>query len=167
MGQQRTAIMLDKSDGKFGPFAGQFFVADYTLSIVMRADMEKVNGVYQGACFPFRQGFATGFIGGTLTDHGQTLRRRQQARLAGARAGREGPAAARLVRQNAVRNPHRRAKPDGFELRFTTPVDAKTASDPASYTLETFTHHYFAAYGGPEIEQADQRSPRLHQAPTA
>ena len=29
--------------------------------------------------------------------------------------------------------------------------------DPASYTLETFTHHYYAAYGGPEIEQADQR----------
>jgi hypothetical protein len=32
-----------------------------------------------------------------------------------------------------------------------------TARDPESYTLETFTHHYYGAYGGPEIEQADQR----------
>ena len=50
-----------------------------------------------------------------------------------------------------------RVKPDGFELRFTSPVDAATARDPESYTLETFTHHYFGAYGGPEIEQAEQR----------
>ena len=37
------------SAGKFGPFAGQFFVADYTLSFVRCAEMEKVNGEYQGA----------------------------------------------------------------------------------------------------------------------
>ena len=48
-------------------------------------------------------------------------------------------------------------KPDGFDLHFTTPADAMTASDPASYTLETFTHHFYGAYGGPEVEQADQR----------
>ncbi len=36
MGQSASAIMLDVSNGKFGPFAGQFFVADYTLSTVMR-----------------------------------------------------------------------------------------------------------------------------------
>ena len=49
MGQSVTAVMLDASGGAFGPFAGQFFVADYSLAIVMRAEMEKVNGVYQGA----------------------------------------------------------------------------------------------------------------------
>ncbi len=47
-------------------------------------------------------------------------------------------------------------KPDGFELQFTTPVAPATARDPASYTLETFTHHYYRAYGGPEIESAGQ-----------
>ena len=59
MGQSASAVMLDVSGGKFGPFAGQFFVADYTLSLVMRAEMEKVDGLYQGACYPFRQSFAT------------------------------------------------------------------------------------------------------------
>ena len=60
MGQSASAIMLDDSEGKFGPFAGQFFVADYTLSLVMRADMEKVNGVYQGACYPVPPGLRDG-----------------------------------------------------------------------------------------------------------
>ena len=50
-----------------------------------------------------------------------------------------------------------RVKHDGFELHLTQPVDPVTARDPDSYTLESFTHHYYGAYGGPEIEQADQR----------
>ena len=149
--------MLDVSGGKFGPFAGQFFVADYTLSIVMRAEMEKVNGVYQGACYPFRQGFATGIIGGTLTPKGQIF-------VGGSKRGWPvlGLAERALQRVDWTgKTPFEiqtmRVKPDGFELRFTSAVDPATAHDTASYTLETFTHHYYAAYGGPEIEQADQR----------
>lgn len=157
MGQSASAVMLDGSGGKFGPFAGQFFVADYTLSIVMRAEMEKVNGVYQGACYPFRQGFATGLIGGTLTGRGQIF-------VGGSKRGWpvRGLAEKALQRldwtgQTPFEIQTMRVKPDGFELRFTAPVDASTARDVESYTLETFTHHYYGAYGGPEIEQADRR----------
>jgi glucose/arabinose dehydrogenase len=157
MGQSTSAIMLDVSGEKFGPFAGQFFVADYTLSIVMRAEMEKVNGVYQGACYPFRQGFATGIIGGTLTKQGQIF-------VGGSKRGWpvRGLAERALQRVDWTgKMPFEiqmmRVKPDGFELRFTSPVDLVTARDPNSYSLETFTHHFYGAYGGPEIEQADQR----------
>ena len=157
MGQSASAIMLDVSAGKFGPFAGQHFVADYTLSVVMRAEMEKVNGVYQGACFPFRQGFSTGIIGGTLTPRGQIF-------VGGSKRGWpvRGLADKSLQRVDWTgKTPFEiqtmRVKPDGFELRFTSPVDPATARDPGSYTMETFTHHYYGAYGGPEIEQADQR----------
>ncbi|HYE17261.1 MAG TPA: hypothetical protein VEA69_02395 [Tepidisphaeraceae bacterium] len=157
MGQQATAVMLDESGGKFGPFAGQFFVVDYTLSIVMRADVERVNGVYQGACFPFRQGFATGLIGATLTDGGQLF-------AGGSKRGWPVRGLADKAFQRldwSGKTPFEvqtmRATPDGFVLRFTAPVDAKTATDPASYALETFTHRYSGGYGGPEIEQADRR----------
>ncbi len=156
MGQCATVIMLDKSGGKFGPFAGQMFVADYTLSIVMRADLEKVNGVYQGACFPFRQGFATGLIGGVLTERGQLF-------TGGSKRGWpvRGLAESALQRLDwtgkvpfEVLTMH--ARSDGFELRFTAPVDATTAANPASFTMETFTHHYHEEYGSPEIEQDDR-----------
>ena len=156
MGQCATAIMPDISGGKFGPYAGQMFVADYTLSLVMRAGMEKVNGAWQGACFPFRQGFSTGIIGGTLTPQGQIL-------VGGSKRGWpvRGLADHALQRVDwtgkvpcEILTMH--ARPDGFELRFTSPVDPATAGDPDNYTLETFTHHYHQAYGSPELDQADQ-----------
>jgi hypothetical protein len=156
MGQCATAIMLDRSGGKFGPYAGQMFVSDYTLSLVMRADMEKVEGVYQGACFPFRQGFSTGLIGGTITEKGQIF-------VGGSKRG--WPV--RGLAENALQRldwtgklpfeiKTMRVIPDGFELRFTSPVDPVSASNPDSYSLETFTHHYHEEYGSPELEQADQ-----------
>ena len=157
MGQSASAVMPDKSGGKFGPFAGQFFVADYTLSLVMRVDMEKVNGVYQGACFPFRQGFATGLIAGCLTGGGQMF-------VGGSNRGwpARGVSAAALQRLDwtgvtPFEVKEMRARPDGFELRFTAPVDPATAGDPGSYSLETYTHYFHAGYGSPELEQAEQR----------
>ncbi len=157
MGQSASAVMLDVSAGRFGPFAGQFFVADYTLSLVMRAEMEKVDGLYQGACYPFRQGFATGLIGGTLTGRGQIF-------VGGSKRGWpvRGLSEKALQRLDWTgRTPFEvhsmKVTPDGFNLRFTSPVEASSASDIGSYTLETFTHHYYENYGGPEIEQADQR----------
>ena len=156
MGQCATAIMLDQSSGKFGPFAGQMFVSDYTLSLVMRADMERVDGVYQGACFPFRQGLSTGIIGGTITQKGQIF-------VGGSKRG--WPV--RGLAENALqrldwtgKTPFEvltmRVTPSGFELRFTAPVDPVTAASADSYTLETFTHHYHEEYGSPELEQAAQ-----------
>jgi hypothetical protein len=56
MGQSASGIITDMTKGKFGPFAGQMFVGDQTHSTVMRCFLEKVDGIYQGACFPFRQG---------------------------------------------------------------------------------------------------------------
>ena len=50
-----------------------------------------------------------------------------------------------------------RVQPDGFQLNFTTPVDAKSAEDISNYYMETFTHHFYEAYGGPEIEHREQK----------
>ncbi|MCX8496242.1 MAG: ThuA domain-containing protein [Akkermansiaceae bacterium] len=157
MGQCATAIMPDHSNGKFGPFAGQMFVSDYTLSLVMRADMEKVNGVYQGACFPFRQGLSTGIIGGTLSEKGQIF-------VGGSKRGWPVRGLAETAMQRidwTGKTPFEvltmRIKPGGFILRFTTPVDPNSAKKLTSYTMETFTHHYHEEYGSPELEQAEQR----------
>ena len=54
VGQSATDIMADASDGKFGPFSGQLFIGEFTQSSINRVYIEKINGEYQGACFPFR-----------------------------------------------------------------------------------------------------------------
>ncbi len=45
-----------------------------------------------------------------------------------------------------------RARPAGFELTFTPPVDAKTAGDVKSYALKTCTCIYQSSYGSPEVD---------------
>ena len=46
-----------------------------------------------------------------------------------------------------------RARPDGFELTFTKPVDPTTAGDLASYSMTSFTYERHAEYGSPEIDR--------------
>ncbi len=56
MGRSISGFRLNQTGGKFGPFEDQLFFGDYTLSLIMRATTEQINGVWQGACYPFREG---------------------------------------------------------------------------------------------------------------
>jgi glucose/arabinose dehydrogenase len=158
MGQSAAGIDCDLSGGKFGPFEKQLFVGDQTHSTVMRVFLEKVNGHYQGVCFPFRSGFGSGcvpvrfgtdgslFVGGTNRGWGSR--------------GNKPFSIERLVWTGKVpfEIHEMRAKSDGFELTFTKPVDSATAAKPESYVLKTFTYIYQAAYGSPEV---DATTPRI------
>lgn len=161
MGQSISGFVLDRTGGKFGPFGDQIFIGDYSLSVVMRATMEKVNGVWQGACYPFREGLATGILNVHFTRRGQLLAggTNRGWPVRGARNN----VLQRLdwtgatpfeIREISVR-------PDGFKLSFTRPVDRQTAADPGSYRIGTFTHIYRQGYGSPEV---DQTTPTIRRA---
>jgi hypothetical protein len=45
-----------------------------------------------------------------------------------------------------------RARPDGFVVRFTRPVDPSLAARTESYVLQTYTHIYQQGYGSPEVD---------------
>jgi hypothetical protein len=164
MGQSITGFRVDRSAGRFGPFEGQLFVGDYSLSCVMRATTELVDGVWQGACYPFREGFGTGLLAleisekGSLvtggTNRGWPVRGNRQYLLE--RLDWTGKTPFEIERV--------RIRPDGFLLDFTKPVAAASAADPANYRLETFTHIYQEDYGSPEV---DQTTPRVVRATPA
>lgn len=42
----------DTTGGRFGPFEGQIFIGDFT-KLISRVYLEKIDGEYQGAAFPF------------------------------------------------------------------------------------------------------------------
>jgi hypothetical protein len=73
MGRSITAFSVNQTKGKFGPFENQLFLGDYTQSILMRATTEQVNGVWQGACYPFREGLSTGILNVQFTSGGNLL----------------------------------------------------------------------------------------------
>ncbi len=175
MGQSTADIVLDTTDGKFGPFADQFFCGDMTLATVMRADLEVVNGHYQGACFPFLEDFESGvnrlaFAGDGSLFAGETDR-------GWGSIGRKSFGLQRIVYTGEV--PFEvltmSARSDGFVLTFTEDVDPKTATDPSSYAATSYTYEYHATYGAPEddtlelgvrkVDLLGPRSVRLHLDP--
>ena len=119
---------------------------------MVRCFLETVDGHFQGACIPFREGFGSGtltlemsptgamFVGGTNRGWGSR--------------GNKPYALERLDWTGKVpfEIHEMRAKPDGFELTFTEPVDKATAADLASYKLQTYTYIFQAAYGSPEVD---------------
>ena len=165
MGQSASGIQNDGSAGKFGPFANQLFVGDQTWSTVMRVDLEQVNGVYQGVCFPFREGLASGCLSLELTVDGKLFVGGTD-RGWGARGGQ--PFALQRIEWSG-KTPFEiqtmRVTPEGFELSFTEPVDAATAGNPKSYTCETYTYLYRAEYGSPEVDQTKPEISSITVAP--
>ena len=152
MGKSASGIACDTTGGKFGPFEEQLFVADQSASTIMRVFLEEVNGHVQGACFPFRKGFASGNVGVEMTPQGSLF-------VGGTNrgwgsVGNRPFAVERLDWTGKV--PFEilamRLMPDGFELEFTKPIDPKTAQDLAGYNLQTYTYEYRSQYGSPEVD---------------
>ena len=147
-----TGRLCDRTGGKFGPFSKQLFIADQSHSNISRVFIEEVNGIKQGVVFPFLKGFKSGLIGGRMNEKGQLFAGGSD-RGWGAKGG--APFSFERVDWTGkvpfeVRE--MRAKPDGFELTFTEPVDAKTAGDVASYKARAFIYAYREEYGGPEVD---------------
>ena len=151
IGQSATDIMLDESKGKFGPFAGQFFLGEFTQAGINRVFLEKVGGEYQGVCFPFRTGLASAVLRLAQGADGSMfagLTNRGWSSLGTASYGLQ-----RLVwtGKTPFEIQTMRALPDGFELVFTKRVDPTTASNPASYEMSSYTYQYHSTYGSDEI----------------
>ena len=153
MGISTSDFKEDTSNGTFGPFAGQLFVGDQGHSKLMRVALEKVNGEWQGACFPFREGFQSGILRTVWGQDGSLFV--GMTSRGWAATGKDPYGVQRLVWTGKTPFEMRTitSKPDGFEVSFTLPVDRKTAEDPASYSLNSFTYKYHKTYGSP-IEDA-------------
>jgi hypothetical protein len=152
MGQSTTDIMLDSSEGKFGPFSGQLFVGEFTQASINRVFLEKVDGEYQGACFPFRRGFASAVLRMAQGPDGSVfagLTNRGWSSLGTASYGLQ-----RLVwtGQTPFEIKEMKATPTGFELVFTQPVDKRSAGEVSSYSLSSYTYLYKPDYGSDEVQ---------------
>jgi azurin len=139
----------------FGPFEGQMLVGDQGHSKIMRAFVEKVNGKYQGACFPFLEGFSSGvlrlswassntlFVG--MTSRGWDATGPAPYGLQSVTWRGTTPFEIKTIR----------ATSNGFELEFTKPVNKKLAENIGNYKITGFTYAYHKRYGSPVVDQKD------------
>ena len=153
MGISTSDIVTDTTGGAFGPFAGQLLVGDQGHSKIMRVFLEKVKGEYQGACFAFKEGFASGLLRmrwgpDNALYVGMTSR--------GWRSTGPEPFGLQRLRWTG-KTPFEiktmQAQSNGFLLEFTQPVDETTAALPQSYAMTSFTYKYHRTYGSEIINQ--------------
>jgi Azurin len=148
-----------------GPFKGQLFVGDQAQSKISRVFLEKVKGVYQGAVFPFREGFSSGVLRMNWGSDGSMFV--GMTSRGWSSTGKEEYGLQRLTWSGIMPFEIQtiKAQPDGFELEFTMPVDEKTARNAGSYKLSTFTYKYHHIYGSPVINQSSRNLKAIEISP--
>lgn len=155
MGKSPSGIKWDVTNGEFGPFSGQAFVGDQHHSWIMRVDLEKVNGHWQGACFRFREGFQSGIIRLEFTPNASLFVGMSNAGW-GSRGNRPwGLQRTRWTGKVPMEIQSMKALHDGFMLRFTQPIDRVAASDLSHYHMLSYTYKLEAGYGGPEADKKE------------
>lgn len=139
--------------GHFGPFEGQVLVGDQGQSKIMRIFLEKVKGEYQGAAFDFRSGFQSGVLRMAWGKDGSLFVGETNRGWGSAGEANQGLQRLAWNRQVPFEMKTIHAKPDGFEITFTKPVDRETAENLASYSVSSFIYKYHPVYGSPMVGQ--------------
>jgi hypothetical protein len=148
-----NGVTYNNTGAKFGPFAGHFFLAEVMEGgAIIRAQLEKVKGQYQGACFPF---WNRGLLGpvsltfdptgrlwvGGLTEPGW-MRQPDRGALYSIEYAGEVPFEIEAIF----------VQPDGFRIRFTQ-VPNRRAAEAVLYRIEHYRYEYSSAYGSRELDR--------------
>ena len=157
MGRSGTDLAVCDAGGKFGPFDGQLMVAEFTDAKVGRVFLEKVDGEYQGATFPFLDGFASGIVRLLFAGDGSLMVGMTSRGWSSLGTKAYGLQRVRWTGESVFEIKEMRARSDGFELVFTEPVDVASAGRTDSYTMKSYTYLYSSAYGSDEIESDELR----------
>ncbi|HLQ36506.1 MAG TPA: hypothetical protein VK348_01805 [Planctomycetota bacterium] len=151
LGRSASGFVWD-ADGQFPPYRGQVFCGDQYSSEVFRMSLEQQGGRWQGACYPFRRGLKCGLTRlawGTdgslwcgMTNRGWPS------------AGSEQWGLQRLVwrGQQPFDLVEVTARHDGFQLRFSLPVDPASVV-PSAFQLQNWTYDLHSDYGCAELDR--------------
>jgi mono/diheme cytochrome c family protein len=149
----------DLSEGRFGPFAGQTFVGDFT-NLVIRVELQKVGGAYQGVAFPFLgrsedPDFASGDrlkqggIRMTFAPDGSLYLGLTSGWGAGViglqKVTWDGAVPAEVLSLQLTER--------GFALKFTQPMDRATVQALTRQGVRAFRYYYQVQYGSPPIDE--------------
>jgi hypothetical protein len=154
IGRSPAGFVWDNSEGAFGPFAGQIFVGDQYEAAVFRVDLERVRGHWQGACFRFRDGLASGAVRLAFTEDGALLVGETDRGWGSKGSITDGmqridfsgtvpfeASTVRLLKDGT-----------GFRVRFTSRAEAASCSTTESYTLSSYTYEASQRYGSAELD---------------
>ncbi len=146
------SLVEDSSAGKFGPFAGQMFVAEMTNGQVLRLQLEKVRGEWQGSTFQFRQRIGSALR--VLFAPDGTLFCGLTNRGWGGVAPGDGIARVRWTGHMPFEMQTVHLLNNGFEVTFTEPLAPDVTPTTADVSLLQYDYNWWWEYGSPEQHTA-------------
>jgi len=149
----------DLTGGKFGPYEGQIFMGDQTLSQVFRVVTEQVDGQDQGVVIPFASGLESGIMRLTFLPDGSLLIG-QTGRGWGARGGSQS-GLQRIIYDGKTLPADIEtitATSKGFEMRFTRPLAEGVTGESLMKELkaESWFYSNLPDYGSPQREKRNE-----------
>ncbi len=156
--------LYDLTGGKFGPYSGQMFLAEWTYPRILRADLEKVGGEWQGASFLFLEsnGLRTGNTRIAFAPDGRSLYVCQTSRIWGSGEGIQRIVFSGKPPMDIL---HMRLTRAGFDLTFTKPVNPDTARSPDAYSITHYYYLYHSQYGSPKTDVTPVKVTRVTVSP--
>src|SRR5690606_33238493 len=145
-----------------GPYKGQLLHGDVTNGGIKRDFLEKINGEYQGAVFRFSQGFEAGvnrlawgrdgalYVGGVGMVGGWSWK---EKRFALERMKYNGQSTFEMLAL--------RARPNGFEIEFTEPVQMEGEWDENDFLIQQWRYESTERYGGPKLNLETMKVSKL------
>ncbi|MED5330589.1 MAG: family 16 glycoside hydrolase [Planctomycetota bacterium] len=141
-------LVHDDTQGGFGPFQDQLFVAELTNGQVLRVALEKVRGEYQGAVFMFRRGVGSavrvrfapdGSLFAGMTNRGW-----------GGLSPESGLARIRWTGKTPMEMETAKIRRGGFDIDFTLPLAEGLSLTPGNVDLTQYDYNWWWDYGSPE-----------------
>jgi len=145
--------VIDRSGGKFGPFAGQIFVGEMNQERILRVMMEEIGGQLQGACLPFldNHGLRKGNNRLAFASDGSLWVGQAQHGYAGdlgiQRIVYTGKSPMDILTIHLLK--------DGFELIFTQPVSDSLPMDTSHFHFRHYYYDYHLKYGSDQYDVQD------------
>jgi sugar phosphate isomerase/epimerase/type 1 glutamine amidotransferase len=149
LGNSPSQPALAPASGAFGPFEGQFFVGDNVAPLISRVYLEKVNGSYQGVCFPFMRGsgLKKALCRMTFSPKGKLIIGFGGRGWAPATEGLQevswnGKTQFEMQKINI--------RKDGFDIRFTKALANQDLAKAIS--IQSYHYNYHSKYGSPKTD---------------
>lgn len=146
MANSPSQPLCDRTNGAFGPFAGQLFIGEMDRPRIIRCMLEEVAGEVQGACTPFFDG--GGLLKGNnrLAFHPDDHSLWVGHTLHAPWVGESGLQRIAWTGKTPFEVKSMSLTDDGFRLSFTKPVGAG-AEKPESYRFRRYFYNYQGLYG--------------------
>lgn len=163
------SAMKNTNCDHFGPFEGHLVGCEFNGRVLIRMSLEEVDGVMQGAAYPFSQlpndPNAPVFEGPNVVAVAPDGDLYVGSLLDSGWGGGQNTGSIYQITPSEKGLPlgiaEVRAMPDGFIVRFTGKVEKSAAIQPANFSIEKYRRESTPQYGGDDIDRSSVRIQKI------